>query len=204
MTIQYVYEKILLETLKNPENLKNEIIKVWNYKNFDVKIELTYDTIKNEYGNNAFGFFDSNENIIKISCTELINFIGIKICTNNIQELDQNICKNIFNYYVLYIVAHEIHHAYMFNILNEEYIELKNKDNTLEYINKSLEKYADEYALKYLETHGILAENIGRLAIELREGKYRIFKNKYETNEECKSRYISEKIENLKKLVYDN
>lgn len=201
MAIQGMYENILREVLEDIEGLKNKIIKTWGYKDFKVKIEGSYYSIKDDRGNNAFGVFYREENIIKISYTELTSFVGLKICNENLNKIGVENCKKIFLYYVFYVVAHELHHAYLYNVSKEEYFKIKKEDEGLDYKESKLEREADKHAIKYLETSNIMAGEVSRLAVKLREGKYNVLKLEDETIEESRNRLIDEEIEKIINII---
>lgn len=203
MAIQDMYKHILVEMFKDIYAVKDRIIETWGYENFNVDIELTYDLIKDKFGNNAFGAFYRYENIIKISGIKLINFVGIKICNENLQKIGIDNCKKIFKYYIVYVLAHEVHHAYLYNVLQEEYLKIKKEDKELDYKESKLEKDADDHAIKYLAKYGTMARDVAELASELRRGKYNELKLEDDTNEEAKNRFISEKIEKIMKVIND-
>jgi hypothetical protein len=197
MSIQDNYSRILEEISENFYKIKDEIVNAWGYKNFNVKIDLTYDSIKDKFGNNAFGAFYSGENIIKISYTELISFVGIKMCNNNLKELGLDNSKKIFYYYTLYILAHEVHHVYLYKVLPEEYKKIKEEDKEKDYKDSKLEKYADEHAIRYLNKYGSIAKFVGELAIKLREEEYKKLKVEDKTDEENKEIFIIKEIEKI-------
>lgn len=193
MAVQDTYSGILEEIYENSYKIKDEIVNEWGYENFNVKIELTYDSIKDKLGNNAFGAFYSGENIIKISFKELISFVGIKMCYKNLKEIGVDNSKMIFYYYTLYILAHEVHHAYLYNVFPEEYKKIKEEDKEKEYRDSKLEKYADEHAIIYLNKYDSIARVVGELAIKLREEEYKKLKVEDKTGEEKKNYLLSKK-----------
>ncbi|MDU5492919.1 MAG: hypothetical protein E6094_08170 [Clostridium perfringens] len=197
MSIQKMYEDIINKKYEDINIIKNEILNQWGVDNFDIDI-IFDEIIRDQNGNRAFGGFYKDENIIKINSTEIISFVGLKICHDNLIELGIENCKKVFEYYFFYILAHELHHAYLYNRSKEEYIKIKEEDRGKDYKESNLEIYADNYAMQYLESISIKAKKVGELAINLRCGSYKQFKLEGELDEECRNRFI---VQELKKII---
>lgn len=204
MTLDDIYGRMLDDVLEDTDKLKKEIKEKCNYSEFDVDkvgIYKTYEDIIDDEGRKALGAFWKDENKIEISIPNINNFVGNGICYRYTYNNDyEKIIKDedyekIFKYYVLYVIAHEMNHAYLYNNKREYYDKIKEEDKIKDYKDKKLEELADEGARLYLYS---LKDNIAKfvidMAVNLRIEKY---------NEQNMS--IEEFIElSLKKFYQDN
>lgn len=195
MTIDDRYRNILNELFDNIDNIKGEIIGICKLDGLNVNIERFNEPIKDDKGNNSFGAFYKDENKIKINEQELINFVGQKICYKYSKlhcSGDDNDIK-IFKYYTFYVIAHEMHHAYLYSSDRKKYDDIKKGDSNKEYKDKELEELADNCAKNYLyHLNNDIAKHTVDLAIGLRTKSYNSDKSERETDEERKLRFIEE------------
>lgn len=204
MTIDDIYIYELSQLFDDITDIKARIIKIYGLEDLNVDIELVYGPIKDDKGNNVFGAFYKEENKVKISKQELISFVGNKVCYKY-SKLDCSRNNNyikIFQYYTLYVIAHEIHHAYLYNTNKERYENIKKSDSNKEYKDKELEKLADENAKNYLYSLGNdIAKYTVDLAIGLRTKSYITGKNELETEQENQLKFIEK---SLKKIMNES
>lgn len=202
MTIYGRYINILDELFDNITDIKTSIIKICELNDLNIDIEIVHEKINDDKGNNALGAFYKDENKIKICKTELISFVVGEICYEycklDCRKNDNDI--KIFEYYTLYVIAHEMHHAYLYNINNKKYNDIKKEDSDKEYIDKELEKLADENAKKYLSSLDDIAKCTADLAIGLRIKSYNNNKNELETEQESQSKFIQESLKRIQSL----
>ena len=83
----------------------------------------------------------------------------------------KDLCIDIFRYYTLYVLAHEIHHACIYNLYNKDYLTMKKYDINRTYRESEFECKVDECDIKYLSTINNIGNNIGELAGNLRSKK---------------------------------
>lgn len=202
--IDSIYDQRLASILNNICEHKSSISNKLGNKKFDIDI-VPIQTVKIlENGSKPFGAFYHKANRIEIYTKEIINVVGMDICYKKMSASE--LSDEVFDAYVLYIITHEMYHAYIFNKEKWKYLRLMMRRRTKKdkkqrrYAHDPVEIKADKFARQYLSELSDVAGIVAELATGLREGKDKDKRRKDETLQESREKYIERYIRRIKSL----